>query len=54
LFAGDVGAEVDRLVALGATVTDTLAGGGDELAFATMADPEGHEFCIVARPRRQG
>ena len=53
LFAGDVGAEVDRLVALGATVTDTLAGGG-ELAFASMADPEGHEFCIVARPRRQG
>lgn len=54
LFAGDVGAEVDRLVALGATVTDTLAGGGGELAFAMMADPEGHEFCIVARPTRQG
>ena len=54
LFAGDVGAEVDRLVALGATVTDTLAGGGDEMAFAMMADPEGHEFCIVARPTRQG
>jgi predicted enzyme related to lactoylglutathione lyase len=53
LFVGDVGAEVDRLVALGATVTETLAGGG-ELAFAMMADPEGHEFCIVARPTRQG
>jgi hypothetical protein len=52
LFAGDVRAEVDRLVALGATVTDTMAGREDELALATMADPEGHEFCVVARPKR--
>jgi len=52
LFAGDVQAEVDRLVALGATVTETMAGGDDELAFAAMADPEGHEFCVIARPKR--
>ena len=50
LFAGDVRAEVDRLVALGASVTDTMAGAGEELFFAAMTDPEGHEFCIVARP----
>ena len=51
LFAGDVRAEVDRLVALGASVTDTMAGAGEELFFAAMTDPEGHEFCIVARPK---
>ena len=52
LFAGDVQAEFDRIVALGATVTETMAGGDDELAFAAMADPEGHEFCVIARPKR--
>ena len=52
LFAGDVGTEVDRLVALGATVTESLAGSDDEVILATMADPEGHEFCVVARPKR--
>ena len=54
LFAGDVRAEVERLVALGASVTDTMTGDGDELILATMADPEGHEYCVVARPKRSG
>jgi len=56
LFAGDVSAEVDRLVALGATVTSRAPEGatGAELFFAELADPEGHEFCVVARPTRSG
>jgi len=53
LFAGDVAAEVERLVALGATVTSTMAGAEPgELAMAELADPEGHELCVIARPRR--
>jgi hypothetical protein len=54
LFAGDVGAEVTRLTALGATVESTMPDGatGDDLLLAVMHDPEGHEFCVVARPRR--
>ena len=35
LFCRDHRTEVDRLVALGATV---------------LADPEGHEFCVVSKP----
>lgn len=52
LFAGDVAAEVVRLTNLGATVTSRLPedATGDDLIFAEMADPEGHEFCVVARP----
>lgn len=52
LFARDVEAEVERLVGLGASVVSRLpedATGGD-LLFASMTDPEGHEFCVVARP----
>ena len=54
LFAGDVAAEIERLVALGATVTARLpeAATGSDLIFAELADPEGHEFCVVARPSR--
>lgn len=53
LFAGDVAAEVERLVALGATVDSTMPGAGPgELAMAVLADPEGHELCVIARPRR--
>ena len=37
---GTVSDEVDRLVALGATV---LRDGGD---LVVMADPEGNEFCV--------
>jgi len=54
LFAGDVAAEVTRLTALGATVDSTMPEGaiGDDLLFALMQDPEGHEFCVIARPKR--
>jgi hypothetical protein len=38
---GWVGEEVDRLVALGATVVRDE--GGD---LVVMADPEGNEFCV--------
>jgi predicted enzyme related to lactoylglutathione lyase len=56
LFAGDVAAEVERLVALGATVTARMPedATGASLIFAELADPEGHEFCVVARPSRTG
>jgi hypothetical protein len=52
LFAGDVSAEVERLVGLGASVLGRLPEDavGPDLVFATMADPEGHEFCVIARP----
>ena len=55
LFAGDIAAEVDRLVALGATVLTTMPADpapDDELLMATMTDPEGHELCVIARPTR--
>lgn len=56
LFAGDVHGEVERLTALGATVTTRMPEGatGDDLFFAEMADPEGHEFCVIARPGSTG
>jgi hypothetical protein len=52
LFAGDVAGEIERLVGLGATVTSRMPedAEGAELIFAELADPEGHEFCVVARP----
>lgn len=50
LFARDAAAEVARLVALGATETTRLEGDDGSLIFAELADPEGHEFCIVASP----
>ncbi|QDP96033.1 VOC family protein [Microlunatus elymi] len=40
---GDLGAEVDRLCALGAT---RVRDDGDDLV--VMADPEGNEFCVEA------
>ena len=44
----DRDAEVDRLVALGATRADV--GQGDE-SWVVLADPEGNEFCVLsARP----
>ena len=54
LFAGDVAAEVERLVALGASVTARFPedATGADLTFAELADPEGHEFCVVARPSK--
>ena len=42
---GDQQAEVDRLVSLGATRVDI---GQGEVGRVVMADPDGHEFCVVA------
>ncbi len=47
------GAEVARLQALGATVldpADTEHPGHLGFLATVMADPEGHEFCVVTRP----
>jgi catechol 2,3-dioxygenase-like lactoylglutathione lyase family enzyme len=42
---GDVEAEVERLIALGATRAD-VGQKGDE-GFVVLADPEGNEFCVL-------
>jgi predicted enzyme related to lactoylglutathione lyase len=41
---GDQQAEVDRLVALGATRVDI---GQGDVSWVVMADPDGHEFCVL-------
>ena len=41
---GDQLAEVDRLIALGATRADI---GQGEVSWVVMADPDGHEFCVL-------
>jgi predicted enzyme related to lactoylglutathione lyase len=41
---GDQQGEVDRLVHLGATRIDI---GQGEVSWVVMADPDGHEFCVV-------
>jgi hypothetical protein len=41
---GDQRAEVDRLVALGATLADI---GQGDVSWVVMADPDGHEFCLL-------
>ena len=41
---GDQQAEVERLVSLGATVIDI---GQGEVGWVVMADPDGHEFCVL-------
>ncbi|HEY0637081.1 MAG TPA: VOC family protein [Pseudonocardiaceae bacterium] len=43
----DARAEVDRLLALGATHAD-VGQTGDE-GFVVLADPEGNEFCVLLR-----
>ncbi len=48
---GDVDAEVDRLIALGATHAD-VGQTGDE-GFVVLADPEGNEFCLLRSDPRQ-
>lgn len=52
LFARDVAGEVERLTAMGATTTTRVPedAEGDDLLYVEMADPEGNEFCVVARP----
>ena len=42
---GDQQAEVDRLVSLGATRIDI---GQGEVSWVVMADPDGHEFCVLS------
>ena len=41
---GDQQAEADRLVALGATRIDI---GQGDVSWVVMADPDGHEFCVL-------
>ena len=41
---GDQQAEVDRLVDLGATLVDI---GQGEVGWVVLADPDGHEFCLL-------
>jgi len=41
---GDQRAEVDRLVSLGASRVDI---GQGEVSWVVMADPDGHEFCVL-------
>ncbi len=43
----DQGAEVDRLVALGATRVD-VGQDPDEVTWVVLADPEGNEFCVLS------
>jgi hypothetical protein len=45
---GDVQAEVERLIALGARRAD-VGQTGDE-GFEVLADPEGNEFCVLHGP----
>ncbi len=48
---GDVEAEVDRLIGLGARAADV--GQSVDDPFVVLADPEGNEFCVLRRdPRR--
>jgi predicted enzyme related to lactoylglutathione lyase len=42
---GDQQAEVDRLISLGATPADI---GQGEVSWVVLADPDGHEFCVLA------
>jgi hypothetical protein len=45
----DRDAEVDRLLALGATRADV---GQGEQSWIVLADPEGNEFCVLSSRRR--
>ena len=48
----DADAEVERLLALGATRADV--GQRDSDPFVVLADPEGNEFCVLRRSPRAG
>ncbi len=48
---GDVDAEVERLIALGASRAD-VGQTGDE-PFVVLADPEGNEFCVLHNEPRE-
>jgi hypothetical protein len=47
---GDLEAEVDRLIALGARRVDV--GQKEVEPFVVLADPEGNEFCLLRNPTR--
>jgi hypothetical protein len=48
---GEVEAEVDRLIGLGARRADVGQTGNED--FVVLADPEGNEFCVLyGRPGR--
>jgi catechol 2,3-dioxygenase-like lactoylglutathione lyase family enzyme len=49
---GDVDAEVDRLLALGARYADVGQTGQE--GFVVLADPEGNEFCMLRRGQPDG
>ncbi len=47
LEADDAAAEIERLLALGATRGESYTEQG--VSWTVMADPEGNDFCVVAR-----
>ncbi|TXS51073.1 VOC family protein [Streptomyces sp. t39] len=49
LSPDDQAAEVERILALGATRADV--GQGDDATLVVLADPEGNEFCVL-RPKK--
>jgi hypothetical protein len=48
---GDVGREVERLLALGARRADV--GQREDDPFVVLVDPEGNEFCVLYREPRE-
>lgn len=56
LAAEDVGAEVERLCSLGATLVDPPSTNGptartaNGIDWVVLADPDGNEFCVGAHP----
>jgi hypothetical protein len=48
---GDLDAEVERLIGLGASRADVGQTGRE--GFTVLADPEGNEFCLIHRPWRR-
>lgn len=44
--ADDRNAEIDRLMALGATIIDV--GQPEEATWTVLADPDGNEFCVLS------
>jgi len=43
----DQGAEVERLIAMGATHAD-VGQERDKVTWVVLADPEGNEFCVLS------
>ena len=48
--AADPEAELDRLLALGATPADPMRRSGNGIDWITLHDPEGNELCLGADP----